>query len=319
MKKYTYTEKKDTRSGFGAGLLELGKNNPNIVAMCADLTGSLKMDAFAKDFPDRFFQVGIAEANMIGTGAGLALSGYIQFICSFGAFVTGRYDQIRMSVAYAGAPVRIVGTHAGVGIGDDGHSQMGLEDAGMMRALPTMMVLQPADEIETRLMMEFLVSDAEALKHPAYLRLTRQNLVPVHGADYKFRLGKLDILKTGSKVVVLATGGTVGEALSAVETLAASGVQVTLVNVPSLKPFDDAGVIELAKKHQAIVTVEDHVVVGALGSAVAEAVAGAGISTKVVRLGIQDQFGESGEAFELYEKFEINAVHIAAAVKKLLG
>lgn len=280
----------------------------------ADLAKSTKSEIFAKKYPERFYEMGIAEANMIGTGAGFALSGYVPFICSFGCFVTGRFDQIRMSVAYAGAAVRIVGTHAGIGIGDDGHSQMGLEDLALMRGLPGMQVLHPCDEIETRQMMEYLVKGEGG---PAYLRLTRQNLAPVHDANYQWKLGKADILReSNSGVAILATGATVQEAMAASTQ---AGKNWTVVNYHTLKPFDAETTVKLAKSHRLLITVEDHFVTGGLGSAVAESLADAGLSgTKLVRLGVQDCFGESGEGPELYEKFGISAGEIVKKISSLV-
>ncbi len=311
---------KSTRQAFGEMLAEVGGKYPKVVVCEADLSKSTKSELFAKKFPERFFQIGIAEANMIGTGAGLALSGFVPFICSFGCFVTGRYDQVRMSVAYARAGVRIIGTHAGIGIGDDGHSQMGLEDLSLMRELPTMMVFQPCDELETRQLIEWLASDVEAIKQPAYVRLTRQNLAPVHGADYKFKPGKLDVLKRGSKVALLGSGSGVQECVGAYDILKAKGLEVTLVNVPTIKPFDHDGVLALARDHKFMVTVEDHYTTGGLGSAVAEALADGGTSgVKLVRLGVQDTFGESGEQPELYEKFGFSAAKVAEKILQTVG
>lgn len=310
---------KATRQAFGEVLAELGATNSKIVVCEADLSKSTKSELFGKKFPERFFQMGIAEANMISTGAGFALSGFIPFVCSFGAFITGRYDQIRMSVAYSRAAVRLIGTHAGIGIGDDGHSQMGLEDISLMRELPTMMVFQPADEIETRQIMTYITTDAEALKHPAYLRLTRQALVPLHDASYKFQFGKLDILKRGTKVALLATGAAVQECLCSYEALKEKGLEVTLVNVPTLKPFDKEGVLALARDHKYFVTVEDHYTTGGLGSAVAEALAEGGSGSKLVRLGVQDMFGESGEPAELYEKFGFAGPNIVKTILQTVG
>lgn len=310
---------KATRQAFGEALADLGARHPKIVVCEADLSKSTKSELFFKKFPERFFQMGIAEANMIGTAAGLAASGFIPFICSFGAFLTGRYDQVRMSVAYSRAPVRLIGTHAGIGIGDDGHSQMGLEDLSLMRGLPTMMVFQPGDEIETKQLMEYLVTDSEALKHPAYLRLTRQALVPLHGDDYKFRPGKLDVLKTGSRVALLATGATVQECLCSYEALKAKGLDITLVNVHTIKPFDKEGLLALARNHKHIFTVEDHYTIGGLGSVVAETLADAGSGVKLTRLGVQDEFGESGEPAELYEKFGFSGPQIVKAIMQAVG
>lgn len=298
---------KATRQAFGETLAELGSKFPNVVVLDADLAKSTKSEIFAKKYPDRFFEMGIAEANMIGTGSGMGLSGYVPFVCSFGCFVTGRFDQIRMSVSYAQSPVRIVGTHAGIGIGDDGHSQMGLEDLSLMRGLPLMQVLQPCDEVETRQMMEYLMAGTGG---PAYLRLTRQNLAPVHGHDYRWQLGKIDIIKKGTGVALIGTGATVQECIGAQKILG----DVTVANIHSLKPFDAKGIVELARTHKTIVTVEDHYVTGGLGSAVAEAMAEAGVSTRLIRLGIQDTFGESGEGPELYEKYGISAAKIAKSL-----
>lgn len=311
---------KATRQAFGEALAELGSKYPKVVVCDADLSKSTKSELFAKKYPERFFQLGIAEANMIGTGAGLALSGFVPFICSFGCFVTGRYDQIRMSVAYARAAVRIIGTHAGIGIGDDGHSQMGLEDLSLMRELPTMLVLQPCDEIETKQMIEWLCGDAEALKYPAYVRLTRQNLAPVHGSDYKWRLGKIDVLKRGAKAALIGTGAGTQECMAAADLLRAKGLDVTVANASTIKPFDVDGTLALAREHKIIVTVEDHYTMGGLGSAVAEALADHGVGgVKLVRLGVQDQFGESGEPVELYEKFGFSAKQIAEKVARAVG
>lgn len=308
---------KATRQAFGETLAELGATHPKIVVLEADLSKSTKSEFFAKKFPERFFQMGIAEANMIGAGAGLALSGFTSFICSFGCFVSGRYDQIRMSIAYADANVRIVGTHAGIGIGDDGHSQMALEDLGLMRGLPGMTVLQPCDELETREMVKFLADH----QGPAYLRLTRQNLAPVHGAGYEWRFGKLDILKRGSGLALIATGATVQECLGAAAKLKERGLDVTAVNANTIKPFDENGLADLAKTHSRMITVEDHYTTGGLGSAVAEVLAerGMGASVALKRLGIREAFGESGEPAELYGKFGISAAKIAEAASGFLS
>lgn len=310
---------KATRQTFGETLAELGAKNPKIVVLDADLSKSTKSEMFAKKFPERFFEMGIAEANMIGTGAGLALSGYVPFICSFGAFVTGRYDQIRMSIAYSKANVRVIGTHAGIGIGDDGHSQMGLEDLSLMRGLPDMAVFQPCDEIETKQVIEFLAD----YQGPAYVRLTRQNLESMHGADYKFALGKLDVLKksssTSNSIALLATGATVQEAKKALESLSSNTqAKCSLINVPTIKPFDAAGIAALAKTHSTFVTVEDHYTTGGIGSCVAEALASTGSGARLVRLGVQDIPGESGEPAELYEKYGFSAGKIAEALKSVL-
>lgn len=305
---------KATRQAFGETLAELGSKYSKVVVLDADLAKSTKSELFAKKYPERFYEMGIQEANLIGTGAGMALTGFTPFICSFGCFITGRYDQIRLSVAYAQAGVRIIGTHAGVGIGDDGHSQMGLEDVNLMRGLPTMAVLQPCDEIEARQMIEFLMRGADGYDGPAYVRLTRQNLAPVHGTDYRFELGKIDVLRRGRDVALFGSGCGVQEALGAADLLKAKGIDATVVNVPSLKPLDAAAVAALAKDHKRWFSVEDHSVIGGLGSALAEILAENGSGARLTRIGVQDQFGESGEGPELLELHGITAAKVAEKV-----
>lgn len=310
---------KATRQAFGESLARLGETHPEIVVLDADLAKSTKSEIFAKKFPNRFIEMGIAEANMIGTAAGLAFAGKLPFLCSFGAFLTGRYDTIRLSVAYAGANVRLIGTHAGVGIGDDGHSQMGLEDISLMRALPTMGVFQPMDARETELLMDYLVNE---WKGPAYIRLTRQNLPDLYPANTPFRPGKLmEIQKSGSgstDVVCIASGSSVAEAVKAAQTLAGQGVRMSVWNAHSLKPFDSETTKQLATKSKLLVTVEDHSVIGGLGSCVAEAIETLPNRAPLVRLGVQDTFGESGEADELYEKHGISANQIVRRVQLAL-
>ena len=303
-----------TRQAFGEALANLGAKYPEIVVMDADLAKSTKSELFAKKFPHRFFEMGISEANMIGAGSGLALTGKVPFICSFGCFVTGRYDQIRMSVAYTRANVRIVGTHAGVGIGEDGHSQMALEDIGMMRALPEMAVLQPADDIETAAMVEELVK----YPHPAYLRLTRQNVPRVHKEGTQFKIGKMHKLRDGKDVCVLATGGVVGEAMAAAEELERGGISAEVVNVSSIKPFDTAFMSKALDRHKRIVTIEDHYIIGGMGGAVAEFMASEGRG-KLHRIGVDDQFGQSGTPEELYDHYGLNAPHLAKKIRAWMG
>lgn len=308
---------KATRQAFGESLARLGADYPNIVVLDADLAKSTKSEIFAKKFPDRFFEMGIAEANMIGTAAGLSFAGKIPFACSFGCFLTGRYDTIRLSVGYAQANVRLVGTHAGVGIGDDGHSQMGLEDISLMRAIPTMGVFQPMDARETELIMDFLVKE---WKGPAYLRLTRQNLPDLFPATAKFEVGKLGLIveRAQATVVCLATGAGVAEAVGASEKLLQQGIQMSVWNASSLKPFDQLKTAQLAKSAKLMVTVEDHTVIGGLGSCAAESLATHSHPSQgqaqLVMIGIQDQFGESGEGPELYEKFGLSSDQIVKRV-----
>ncbi|MCM2323806.1 MAG: transketolase family protein [Oligoflexia bacterium] len=309
---------KATRQSFGEALARLGESHPEIVVLDADLSKSTKSDLFAKKFPNRFIEMGIAEANMIGTAAGLSFTGKLPFLCSFGCFLTGRYDTIRLSVAYAQANVRLIGTHAGIGIGDDGHSQMGLEDISLMRALPTMGVFQPMDAKETDLLMDFLVNE---WKGPAYVRLTRQALPDLFPANAKFIPGKLlQVLPATGKaqVICIATGATVAEGVKAAQALASQGIPMAVWNAHSLKPFDEQTTLSLAKDAKLLVTVEDHSVIGGLGSCVAEALATAPAHAPLLRLGVQDTFGESGEADELYEKHGLSANQIVRRVQLAL-
>lgn len=300
---------KATRDSFGETLRTLGKEDPRIVVLDADLSVSTKSVLFAKEFPDRFFQMGIAEANMIGTAAGLAFTGFVPFLCSFGAFVTGRYDTIRVSVGYSKANVKIVGTHAGLGIGDDGYSQMGLEDVNVMRALPGVTILQPCDHVTTAAAVRF------AAKHqgPVYLRLTRQKLPAIHDSESAFQVGKGIVVREGGDVALLASGATVIEALRAAETLSAHTPWV--VDFPTLKPIDRDLIRKLAQKCRLLVAVEDHNIYGGLGSAVAEVLAEEAAGCKLLRLGLQDLYGESGDPDALYEKYGISAKRIAEQVR----
>ena len=309
---------KATRQAFGESLARLGESHPEIVVLDADLSKSTKSEMFAKKFPKRFIEMGIQEANMIGTAAGLSFAGKLPFLCSFGCFLTGRYDTIRLSVAYSQANVRLIGTHAGVGIGDDGHSQMGLEDISLMRALPKMGVFQPMDARETELIMDYLVKE---WKGPAYVRLTRQNLPDLYPAGAPFRPGLLmEIVPTDKepKVVCIASGATVGEAVAAAQILETQGVAMSVWNASCLKPFDDGTTQELASRATLVVTVEDHSVIGGLGSCVAEAVSTMKSHAPLLRLGVQDLFGESGEPSELYDLHGISALKIAERVRARL-
>lgn len=302
-----------TRQAFGEALAKMGEKYPQVVVMDADLAKSTKSELFAKKFPERFFEMGISEANMIGAGAGMALSGKVPFICSFGCFVTGRFDQIRMSVSYSKAAVRIVGTHAGVGIGEDGHSQMALEDVACLRTLPEMLVLQPADDLETAAFVEELVHH----KQPAYLRLTRQNVPRVHKSDTKFAIGKIQPLKPGKDALVLATGGLVGNSLEAAAALQSQGLDVEVANVSSIKPLDEAFLKSALQRHKLVITVEDHYVIGGLGGAVAEFMSSVGTG-KLHRIGVNDVFGQSGTPEALYEEYGFTPAHIAKNIKNFV-
>lgn len=304
-----------TRKAFGQKLEELGGANKKIVVLDADLSKSTQSQLFAKKYPDRFFEMGIAEANMISTGAGMAFAGLKPFCCSFACFLTGRYDQIRMSVAYPRASVVLVGTHAGIGIGEDGNSQMGLEDINVMRGLPNMMVLQPADELETHQVVEFL---AEYNDGPAYLRLTRQGVEDVSPKGYKFAPGKAQVLREGNDIAVFASGGVVMHALQAARELEKNGVCAAVINMASLKPIDEECIITYARRCGKVLTVEDHNVIGGLGTAVGEVLLDNTISCVFQKHGLQDLFGESGAPDALYEKYRLDTPGIEKTIVDFL-
>ncbi|MEQ8576753.1 MAG: transketolase C-terminal domain-containing protein, partial [Fulvivirga sp.] len=267
MTKLTYTEKKDTRSGFGAGLHELGKSNKNVVALCADLTGSLKMDAFKKDFPDRFFQVGIAEANMIGLAAGMTIGGKIPFTGTFANFSTGRvYDQIRQSVAYSGKNVKICASHAGLTLGEDGATHQILEDIGMMKMLPHMTVINPCDYNQTKA-ATIAIANHEG---PVYLRFGRPKWPIFTPADQKFEIGKAINMIEGSDVSIFATGHMVWQAIEAEAILAEKGISAEIINIHTIKPLDEAAILASVKKTRCAVTAEEHQMNGGLGDSIAQ-------------------------------------------------
>ncbi|HEX4046993.1 MAG TPA: transketolase C-terminal domain-containing protein [Elusimicrobiota bacterium] len=310
---------KATRESFGDALLALGETNPNLVVLDADLSKSTMTQAFMKKFPARHFEVGIAEQNMVGMAAGLALSGKTPVLASFACFLIGRLETIRVSAAYNQTNVKLVGTHAGIGIGEDGTSQMGLEDVAAMRALPHMTVLQPADDTETKQAVAWMVEH----KGPVYLRLTRQKMPDVHGADYKWQPNKIDILWEPAKkpakyqATIIASGGPVPHAVEAAKSLDAKGFAVRVANASTLAPFDNDAISRFGKDSQRFVTVEDHNVNGGLGSAVCEAAAERGLGVPTVRLGMRD-FGESATPDQLYEKYGFTAPSIAEACLKNL-
>jgi transketolase len=304
---------KATRAAFGEAILELGARNPRIVVINADLGKSTMTQKFAEIYPDRTFNVGIAEANLIGIGAGLALSGWIPFICTFACFVIGRFETIRLSISYSHANVKIVGTHAGLGIGEDGYSQMGMEDLTLARALPNLAIIQPADEAETRQAVAY------AAEHdgPVYLRLTRQLMEPVSPPGYTFRFGKGTVLREGTDVTILGTGGPVFNCLKAADLLAEEGIRAEVINIATLKPLDEELILRSAGKTGHVVTVEDHTVRGGLGGAVAELLAEI-LPTPLRRLGIQG-FGESGDPKALYARHGLDPQSIAGSVRKRLN
>ena len=304
---------KSTRAAFGEALLEIGAKESRVVVLDADLSKSTMTGKFAKTYPDRAYNVGIAEANMIGIGAGLALSGKIPFICSFACFVVGRFETLRVSVAYTEANVRIVGTHAGIAIGEDGYSQMGLEDMACLRALPNIPIIQPVDETETKQAVAYAVQH----QGPLYLRLTRQAVEPVSPPDYRFEFGKAVVLKPGEEVTILGTGGVVFNCLEAAKLLHAEGISAEVINVSTVKPLDEEQVLRSAGKTGHVVTVEDHSIHGGLGGAVAELL-GELLPTPVKRLGVVG-FGESGDPKALYAKHGLDPAGIAQSVRKFLN
>lgn len=310
---------KATRESFGEALLELADSHPELVVLDADLSKSTMTQAFLKKYPARHFEMGIAEQNMIGVAAGLALSGKIPVATSFACFLVGRLESIRIAAAYNNTNVKLVGTHAGIGIGDDGTSQMGLEDVGAMRSLPPMVILQPADAVETKQAVAWMI----AHKGPVYLRLTRQKMEDCHAPDYRFQLGKADVLWQPDpapkhyQATIFASGGPVPHALAAGRELQKRGFTARVVNAGTLKPFDDDAVERFAADSSRLVTVEDHNIIGGLGTAVCEAAAQRGLGIPVVKLGVRD-FGESGAPEELYEKYGLSSAHIVEAALRNL-
>jgi transketolase len=303
-----------TRAAFGKAIVAAGKEDHRVVVLTGDLRNSTNTEDFAEQIPERFVECGIAEANMLGVAAGIALSGKIPFACSFAAFVAGRQENVRLSIAYNRANVRIVGTHAGIGIGDDGATQMALEDIAAMRALPGMAIIQPADGIETEQAVRYL------LRHegPVFLRLMRQKTEDVHDERYRFEFGAADRLRDGSDIALIATGGTVPEALKAAEQLAGEGVSARVLNIHTISPLDREAILSAARDTGHILTAEDHNVNGGLGGAVAETLAESGVPVKLARAGLQS-FGESGAAEELYERYGLSAPRLADAARSLLA
>ncbi|MBX3165223.1 MAG: transketolase family protein [Bacteroidetes bacterium] len=314
MKKYTYTEKKDTRSGFGAGLSELGKTNPNVVALCADLTGSLKMDAFQKTHPDRFFQIGIAEANMIGIAAGLTIGGKIPFTGTFANFSTGRvYDQIRQSVAYSDKNVKICASHAGLTLGEDGATHQILEDIGLMKMLPNMTVINPCDFNQTK-----AATIAIAKHHgPVYLRFGRPAVPNFTPADQHFEIGKALMLNEGTDVTIIATGHLVWKAIEAGEQLAQKGIHAEIINIHTIKPLDSEAILKSVAKTKCVVTAEEHQLNGGLGDSVAQLLSRQ-LPTPQEFVAVNDSFGESGTPDELMTKYGLDTRNIVEASERVM-
>lgn len=314
MKKYTYTEMKDTRSGFGDGLTELGKTNPNVVALCADLTGSLKMNEFEKNHPERFFQVGIAEANMMGIAAGLTVGGKIPFTGTFANFSTGRvYDQIRQSIAYSDKNVKICASHAGLTLGEDGATHQILEDIGLMKMLPGMTVINTCDYNQTKA-ATIAIADHHG---PVYLRFGRPKVPVFMPTDQPFEIGKAVMLNEGTDVTIVATGHLVWESLLAAEQLEAEGISVEVINIHTIKPLDEEAILASVKKTGCIVTAEEHNKYGGLGESVARCLT-QNHPTPQEFVAVNDSFGESATPAQLMEKYNINDAAVVNAVKKIL-
>ncbi len=312
---FTNTGNKDTRSGFGAGLLEAGRKNPDIVALCADLTGSLKMDAFAAEFPERFVQCGIAEANMIGTAAGLAVTGKIPYAGSFANFVTGRvYDQVRQAVAYSDTNVKICASHAGITLGEDGATHQIMEDLGLMRMLPNLTVINPCDYNQTKA-ATIAIGEFEG---PVYLRFGRPSVPNFTPADQKFEIGKALKLIDGKDVTIFATGHLVWESIIAAQDLEKEGISVELINIHTIKPLDKKAVIESAKKTGTVVCAEEHLIAGGLGELVSGLLARE-MPTPVEFVAVDDMFGQSGSPSELLKEYKLDSKSIMAAVKKAIS
>ena len=314
MTKYTFTEKQDTRSGFGAGLAELGRTNPDVVALCADLVGSLKMQEFIKENPERFFQVGIAEANMMGLAAGMTIGGKIPFTGTFANFSTSRvYDQIRQSIAYSEKNVKICASHAGLTLGEDGATHQILEDVGMMKMLPNMTVINPCDYNQTKA-ATIAIADHHG---PVYLRFGRPKVPIFTPADQKFEIGKALHLIEGSDVTIFATGHLVWEAIEAEATLAAEGISAEVINIHTIKPLDVDAILNSVKKTGAVVTAEEHQMNGGLGDSVAQTLA-MNHPAPLEMVAVNDSFGESGTPDQLMTKYGIDAENIVKAVKRVM-
>ncbi len=314
MKKYTYTEKKDTKSGFGDGLTELGRTNPNVVALCADLVGSLKMQDFIDENPDRFFQIGIAEANMMGIAAGLTIGGKIPFTGTFANFSTGRvYDQIRQSIAYSGKNVKICASHAGLTLGEDGATHQILEDIGLMKMLPGMVVINPCDYNQTKA-ATIAIAEYEG---PVYLRFGRPKVLVFTATDQEFKIGEAVLLQQGTDVTIIATGHLVWEAIKAAEELEEKGISVEVINIHTIKPLDEDAILASIRKTGCVVTAEEHNYLGGLGESVAGFLT-RNHPTPQEFVATQDTFGESGTPEKLMEKYGLNRNAIIKAAEKVL-
>ncbi len=312
---YSYTEKKDTRSGFGAGLAELGEKNPNVVALCADLTGSLKMNAFADAHPDRFFQVGIAEANMMGIAAGLTIGGKIPFTGTFANFSTGRvYDQIRQSIAYSGKNVKICASHAGLTLGEDGATHQILEDLGLMKMLPGMTVINPCDYNQTK------AATMAIAEHngPVYLRFGRPKVPVFIPEDMPFEIGKALHLVEGTDVSIIATGHLVWKSIEAANILKEKGISAEVINIHTIKPLDEEAILKSVAKTGCVVSAEEHQMHGGLGDSIAQLLARKQPAPQEF-VAVNDSFGESGTPEELMTKYGIDTNDVVAAAEKAIA
>jgi len=308
-------DKVATRDAYGKALLVLGAEDPNVVVLDADLSKSTKTADFGKKYPERFFNMGIAECNLMGTAAGLATAGKIPFASTFAIFAVGRaFEQIRNSIAYPKLNVKIAATHAGITVGEDGGSHQAIEDVAIMRAVPNMVVLVPADGEETR---QVILAAAKYIG-PVYIRMGRLAVPLLFGEDYRFEIGKANVLSEGTDVAIMANGVMVSMALEAAEELAAEGISVSVVNVASVKPLDEETIVRIAKQTKAVVTAEEHNIIGGLGGAIAE-VLGEKQPTPMVRVGLKDTFGESGRPQELLEKFGLTKAALVKAVHEVLA
>jgi transketolase len=306
--------KKDTRSGFGEGLLEIGKQNKDVVALCADLTGSLKMNAFQNEFPERFFQAGIAEANMMGMAAGMTIGGKIPFTGTFANFSTGRvYDQIRQSIAYSNKNVKICASHAGLTLGEDGATHQILEDIGMMKMLPNMTVIVPADFNQTKQATMAIA----AYEGPVYLRFGRPSVPIFVKPDANFQIGKADLLVEGSDVTIIACGHLVWKSIEAAQELAKKGIAAEVINMHTIKPLDEEAVLKSVAKTKCVVTAEEHMINGGLGDSIAQVLT-RNNPTPQEYVGVNDSFGESGTPAELMIKYGIDTADVIAAAERVI-
>ncbi len=315
MKKYTFTEKKDTRSGFGDAMTELGATHPNVVALCADLTGSLKLEKFQEKFPNRFFQTGIAEANMICMAAGMTIGGKIPFTGTFANFSTGRvYDQIRQSIAYSGKNVKICASHAGLTLGEDGATHQILEDIGLMKMLPGMVVINPCDYNQTKAATKAIADYVG----PVYLRFGRPAIPVFTDPNQKFEIGKAWMVNEGTDVSIFATGHMVWEAIKAGEILAEKGISAEIINIHTIKPLDEEAILKSVKKTGCAVSAEEHNILGGLGESIARTLS-INLPTPMEMIGTQDTFGESGTPDQLMEKYGLTSKHIVEAALKAIN